>query len=53
MIIQGTTIGLIKGDTRSLDYGTCRDLLGCMNLREVQLIRTFVALLSLKFVVQM
>ena len=22
-IMQGTTIGVIKGDTRSLDYGSC------------------------------
>ena len=24
-IIQGTTIGVIKGNTRSLDNGSCRD----------------------------
>ena len=27
--IWGTTIGLIKGDTRSLDYGSNRFLAGC------------------------
>ena len=29
-IIQGTTIGVLKGDTRSLDYGSYREKQGVL-----------------------